>query len=153
MQLHFLYGTETGTAEFLCEDLQAAIGEEHTSAISSLDTVKPSDLNAETFYILVSSTYGSGDVPTTAIDFHEALINDRPNLENISFAMFGLGDETFGETYNQGSERLMAEMLACKAQMVGERGMFNAASSEMPEEVAIPWLEGVLALQAEKQAA
>jgi len=146
MQLHFLHGTETGTAEYLCEDMAEAAGSDWTTEVASLDTVKPADLNADTFYVLVTSTYGTGDLPTLAVEFFETLENDRPDLSHVKFAIFGLGDETFGETYNKGSERLMTQMLACKASMIGERGLFNAASADMPEDVGVPWVEGILEL-------
>lgn len=153
MQLHFLYGTETGTAEFLCEDMAEAAGNDWTTEVSGLETIKPADLDGDTFYVLVTSTYGTGDVPTTAVDFFEALENDQPDLGHVKFAIFGLGDETFGETYNQGSERLMNAMIACKASVVGERGLFNAAAADMPEDIGVPWLEGILAGMQEKAAA
>lgn len=153
MNLHFLFGTETGTAEFLCEDMAEAVGGEWTTEVAGLDTVSPTDLNADTFYVLVTSTYGTGDLPTLAVDFFEALENDRPDLGHVTFAIFGLGDETFGETYNKGSERLMDAMIACNASMVGERGLFNAAAAEMPEDIGLPWFEGILAAMQAKAAA
>jgi len=153
MQLHFLYGTETGTAEFLCEDMVEAAGSDWTTEVSSIDTMSPADLSADDFYILVTSTYGTGDLPTLALEFFEALENDKPNLSHVNFAIFGLGDETFGETYNKGSERLMTAMLACKATMIGERGLFNAAAADMPEDIGVPWLEGILEGMQEKAAA
>ncbi|MEM9141137.1 MAG: flavodoxin domain-containing protein [Pseudomonadota bacterium] len=144
MQIHFLHGTETGTAEFLCEDLQSAIQSDAESEITSLDEIQPSALTNDKFYVFVTATFGSGDLPGTAQDFFDALERDKPDLSHVRFAIFGLGDTTFGETYNQGSEKLMTQLLACNAKMVGERGLFDASSSDMPEDVAIPWLKGVM---------
>ncbi|MEM7058045.1 MAG: flavodoxin domain-containing protein [Pseudomonadota bacterium] len=144
MQIHFLHGTETGTAEFLCEDLQAAFGDAHDTQISSLEDVDVSALENGPLYVVVSATFGSGDVPGTGVDFYEALQKNKPDLSHIRFAVFGLGDTSFGDTYNQGSEKLMTEMLACKAEMVGERGLFDSSSPEMPEDIAIPWLTDLL---------
>ncbi|MEM7268269.1 MAG: flavodoxin domain-containing protein [Pseudomonadota bacterium] len=145
MNIHFLHGTETGTAEFLCDDLKAEVPDEHTSAISSLTDTSPADLEAGTFYIVVSSTFGSGDVPDTAKSFYEALTEGKPDLSHVSFAIFGLGDMSFGETYNGGSEKLMAALTGCGARMVGERGLFDASTPDMPEDIAVPWMEGLLA--------
>ena len=143
MQIELLFGTETGTAEFLCEDLAEALEDEATCSLSGMETVDPSTLSGEPFYILVSSTFGSGDVPGTAQTFYEAL-QKRPDLGHVRFAIFGLGDRTFGDTFNQGSEKIMTEMLACGAKMVGERGLFDASSAEMPEDIAIPWAREIL---------
>jgi flavodoxin len=145
VQIHFLYGTETSTAEYLCDDLQDALPDGIESDISSMADVDPSELEAGPLYVIVQSTIGSGDVAGTGFVFYEKLQNDRPDLSNVRFAIFGLGDRTFSETYNHGSEKVMTEMLACKAGMVGERGLFDASAPEMPEDIALPWMETILA--------
>lgn len=38
----------------------------------------------------------------------------------------------------------MTNMLACNAQMVGERGLHDASSEDFPQNVALPWLGGIL---------
>ncbi|MEM9782463.1 MAG: flavodoxin domain-containing protein [Pseudomonadota bacterium] len=145
MKLQFLYGTETGTAEMLCDDLKAAVDSRVDCTIVDMEATTPSSLDGETFYVLVSSTTGSGDVPGSAETFYEALTSEKPDLSHVRFAIFGLGDRTFGDTFNQGSEKIMEAMLACKARMVGERGIFDASSAKMPEELAVPWLEALMA--------
>jgi len=144
MRLEFLHGTETGTAEIVCEDLDAAVSSSVETSIRSLEDVDPATLEADPLYVVVCSTFGSGDLPTTAEPFFDQLNTAKPDLSHVRFAIFGLGDRTFGETFNQGSEKLMEALLACKAQMVGEWGIADASSADMPEEVAVPWLEGIL---------
>ncbi len=144
MQIHFLYGTETGTAEFLCDDLTDALPDDYDCTVTSMENVDPASLDADTFYVLVSATFGSGDLPGTAQPFFDALEDRKPDLSHVRFAVFGLGDRTFAETFNFGSKKLMEQMLACKAQMIGERGIFDASSRDMPEEVAVPWLKDIL---------
>lgn len=144
MNVEFLHGTETGTAEMVCEDLDAAVSDRVSTTVTSLEDLSPGDMNADTFYVIVCSTFGSGDLPSTAEPFFDALKADKPDLSGVRFAMFGLGDRTFGETYNQGSEKLLAALVECSAHLVGERGLADASSADMPEEVAVPWLEGIL---------
>jgi len=147
MNIHFLYGSETGTAEFLCEDLEEAVAEHgDTATTTGLDAITPADLDGETFYVFVSSTYGSGDVPTNALGFMDAL-NQKPDLAHVRFAVFGLGDRTFDLTFNGGSEQLMDGLKACGATMVGERGIFDNSAPELPEDIAVPWLVEILAAQ------
>ncbi|MEM7441315.1 MAG: flavodoxin domain-containing protein [Pseudomonadota bacterium] len=144
MKIHFLHGTETGNSEMLCEDLEAELGDEFDCKISSLADVKPEELNKETFYVFVASTYGSGDVPATAQAFSDAM-EAKPDLSGVRFAMFGLGDMVFAETFAQGSDTLMKQLLASNATMVGERGIHDASGGDMPEDVAMPWFEGIVA--------
>lgn len=144
MKIHFLYGTVSGTAEFLCDNLKDRVSDAFDCRVSSMDDVDPSALDAETFYVLVSATYGSGQLPDNAQPFFDALQERKPDLSSIRFAIFGLGDRSFGETFNNGSKILMTQMLACNARMVGERGLHDASSEELPQSVAVPWLMGIL---------
>ena len=66
MNIHFLFGTETGSAEMLCEDIRDNLGDGFEVELSSLGDVDPATLDGDTFYFFVSSTYGNGDLPVTA---------------------------------------------------------------------------------------
>lgn len=146
MKLHFLYGTETGSAEFLCEDIIEALDDDSLETeISVLADVDPSALEAGTFYMVVTSTFGNGDLPSNAQPFADALDANQPDLDHVRFAIFGLGDMVFSATFNQGSEQLMDKMRACGATMVGERGIHDASTGDMPEDIAGPWAQGILA--------
>lgn len=144
MNIHFLYGSQSGTAEILCDNMVDSLSDGFEGKVSSLDEVDPADLDAETFYILVSATFGSGQVPDSAQKFLENLEERKPDLSHVRFAIFGLGDRTFGETFNNGSNLLMTQMLACNAQMVGERGLHDASAVALPQKVALPWLKDIL---------
>jgi len=143
MKLHFLYGTETGNAEMVCEDIEAAIDGFETE-ISNMGETDPGALLPEVFYIIVTSTYGNGDLPATAAPFAEKLEVNKPDLTGVNFAIFGLGDMVFAETYNNGSKQVMDLMLGLGATMVGERGLYDASTADLPEDTAIPWAEGIL---------
>lgn len=110
-----------------------------------LHRVSPSDFVADTFYVFVCSTFGCGDLPTMAEMFANALEAESPDLSRVTFCVFGLGDSMFGDTFNQGSETLMNLLLNHGAKQIGERGLYDASSGDMPEESAIPWLKACLA--------
>lgn len=142
MQVHILYATESGTAEFLSEDLEKALAPKATCKVTSLEFFKASEFESDPLYIIVSATFGSGDVPMMAEEFLDTLASG--DLSHVTFAVFGLGDTSFGETFNQGSEKLMHAMLERGAKQIGERGIFDASSFQMPEDIAVPWAEGIL---------
>ena len=144
MQIRLLYGTETGTAEILCDDLKDELDGEIECEVQSLEDLGPGDLSTDALNVFVVSTTGSGDLPFTAIPFFDKLQAESPDLSNVQFAIFGLGDRTFAATYNQGSEKFMEKLLELKAKQVGSRGTFDASGNEMPEEVAMPWLRETL---------
>ena len=150
MKIGLYYGSETGNAEMLCEDMEAELGADYACHTAPLSEVDPTRLDAETFYIFVTSTYGNGDLPTLALPFEAALHAGTPDLSGVRFAIFGLGDMVFAETFNHGSKKL-AEMLAAHgATQVGERGIHDASSFEMPEDIALPWVSEIMPQVTEK---
>jgi MioC protein len=60
------------------------------------------------------------------------------------FAIFGLGDQGYADTFNMGSEKLAELLKGAGATQIGERGLFDASTGDMPEDIAIPWLEDIL---------
>lgn len=144
MDILFLYGTETGISEMLCDDIKEALGDGFNCTISCLVDVSPNDLSSTAFHIFVTSTYGTGDLPATAQPFMDELVGTSPDLNHVRFAIFGLGDMIFAETFNNGSKQLMDQLLSCKAQMVGDRGLHDASSMDLPEDVAIPWAHEII---------
>jgi len=144
MKIDLLYGTETGNAELLCDDMEAELGSDHDCTIDSLADITPSDLNGDTFYIFVVSTYGNGDLPAGAARFFDEMKAQKPNLNNVTFAIFGLGDMVFDYTFAQGSEKLAALLVECNAKMIGERGIHDASSPDMPEDIGVPWVQGIM---------
>lgn len=153
MNIGIYYGSETGNSEMLCEDIETELGEGYTCDIQSLADVDPAELDKDWFYLFVTSTYGNGDLPSTALPFEDALTDGKPDLTGLRFAIFGLGDQVFAETFNHGSKKLAEMLCALGADQVGERGLHDASGFEMPEDVALPWVQGIMnALTAEKAA-
>ena len=144
MQIRFLYGTESGNAQMLCEDLVAELDGTHDCEIENLADVDPATLGTGAFYFIVSSTYGNGDLPSTAIPFETAITTAKPDLTGVRFAVFGLGDQMFADTFNHGSQRLADMMTEHNAKMIGERATHDASSLDMPEDIAIPWMQDIL---------
>jgi len=146
MKLHILFGTETGNAEMVADDLAEAAGSEFEAQVQDMAQVDIGNLdNRENgLYLIVCSTYGDGELPASAQPFAQQLSEQRPNLQGLRFAVFGLGD-SFYATYNQGSARLAEQLIALGASQVGERGLHDATSGELPAEVAQDWLKRILA--------
>ncbi|WP_440312506.1 cytochrome P450 [Leucobacter chromiireducens] len=137
-----LFGSESGGAELVAEDLAALIpGAEATS----LGSLLPEDLDPATFYVIVCSTYGDGEVPTDARGFHEALVQRSARLSPLRYAMFGMGDRSYDRTYSRGSELIDEALARNGARRVGEYGRHDAGGSENAGEAASEWVRGVLA--------
>lgn len=145
MKITILYGTETGNAEMLAEDIQAALEGEHEVDCLNLSDMAPADFDAGRFYLMVCSTYGDGELPASAQPFAEAMETSAPNLSDIRFAIFGLGDSEYDETFNHGPKRLADLMQARGAVQIGARVAHDASGDDLAEDVALPWAEAVIA--------
>ena len=145
MRINLLYGTETGNAEMLCEDIEASLTANHEVIMTNLEDATQEDLTVQGVYIFVCSTYGDGDLPASAIDFGEMMEADKPDLSAMTFLIFGLGDMDYEETYNNGSQRLLDLLTGCGATQHGPRGLYDASSGKPPEDSALPWVAARLA--------
>lgn len=143
MKITVIYGTETGNAELVADDIQEQLSEQFEVSCNDLATFDPAQFEDGDCAIVICSTYGDGELPNSAIPFFTRLQKDRPNLNNLKFAAFGLGD-SFYETFNKGSSILAESLIELGAQEIGTRGFHDASSGEMPSEVALEWLQDII---------
>ena len=149
MMITILYGTETGNAEMLAEDIAAELEADHEVTVANLSDFAPADFDAGTFYLMVCSTYGDGELPASAQPFAEAMAAAGAQLPGVHFAAFGLGDSEYDETFNGGSQRLVDMMVAHGATQIGARVIHDASGPDMAEDLAFPWAAEVVALAGE----
>lgn len=134
-----LFGTETGNAEMVADDIQTALGDSGVkSEVFSMNEYLVDDLDHQRLVVLVTSTYGEGELPDTAIPFVEALRRSTPDLTTTRFAAFGLGDSSY-DTYNRGIATLITEFTSLGATQIGETGRHDAYSGSDPADAAIAW--------------
>lgn len=145
MKISILYGTETGNAEMLAEDIQAELENEHEVTCENLADVDPADLDPTCLHLLVCSTYGDGELPASAQPFAEAVEAQKPDFSGIVFGIFGLGDSEYDETFNGGPKLLAELMIAHGAAQIGERIAHDASGPDLAEDLAFPWAEQIVA--------
>jgi MioC protein len=145
MKINIVYATILGTSQMVAEDLEDALSDDHEVDVRDILHVSPGDLGDDALYVFISSTTGHGDMPDSTIDFVKDVTDTRPDLSALNFAIFGLGDQGYADTFNMGSEKLAELLKGAGATQIGERGLFDASTGDMPEDIAIPWLEGILA--------
>ncbi|MEO0388703.1 MAG: flavodoxin domain-containing protein [Pseudomonadota bacterium] len=139
MKVTLLFGTESGNAELLCEDLGDALAGDHDVAVANLSDSDPATLDHARFHIVVCSTYGAGELPDSAQEFFAKLDAEKPDLTGLRFAIFGLGDRSYGETFANGSQIAMTKLEAAGAARIGPRGLHDASGIVPAEEIALPW--------------
>lgn len=140
-----LFGTESGNSEMVADDLAVALHDMGMeSQVIDMDQYDLGALADETMVVVVTSTYGEGELPQSAIAFHDALQRLKPALSSLRFAAFGLGDSTYA-TYNRGVATLVGTLTELNATQVGEIGYHDANSGLDASEVAADWLTTVFA--------
>lgn len=143
MSVVILYGTETGTSELVADSVADVLAAEHDPSIYDMSEFAVEDLDPEDFLVVISSTYGEGELPTGAIPFAEELDEVKPDLTGLRFAVFGLGDTVYGETFNRGGEIMAEKLTALGATQVGEHGRHDMSSKIKAAKQAEEWAQGL----------
>jgi len=154
MKLTLLVGTMTGTAQLVAQELELVWDNSGDDGGVQVETLLMEKADASVFgrdgvFLIVTSTYGQGDVPDNAKGLYEELKAKRPDLSRVRYGVFGLGDRTYAETFNFGGKRFDDLLQELGARRIGERVQHDASSGSLPEEIAVEWGEGWLALAKE----
>jgi MioC protein len=152
LKINILVGTMTGTAQLVAQELELAWDDGETKVETLLmDSLDSSVFAREGVFLVCTSTYGQGDVPDNAKALYEDLKAKRPDLSQVRYGVFGLGDRTYAETFNFGGQRFDELLAELGARRIGERVKHDASSGVLPEETATEW--GAQWLELARQAA
>ena len=151
INITILVGTMTGTAQLVAQELELAWDDGETK----VETLVMDGLDCKVFerpgvFLICTSTYGQGDVPDNAKALYADLQAKRPNLSQVRYGVFGLGDRTYAETFNFGGKRFDDLLCELGAQRIGERHTHDASSGVLPEETALEWCQDWLRKVKEK---
>ena len=128
----------------MAEELAGTLGRAMEVRTVDLGQASLDDLDPGRLTLLVCSTYGDGELPSSARSFHESLTAERPDLSGLRFAVFGLGDRSYTQTYSRGSEILDEAFRSLGAERVGEYGRHDAGGRQLAPAIALQWAAGVL---------
>ena len=141
VSLTILYGTQTGNAEQMATDIAGiARSKGFAPRVLSLDALPLNELKGLKRLLIVTSTYGQGEMPDTARNFWEAVTAaDAPDLAGLSYTLMSMGDtgyETFCAAGRAIDERLQALGATCLEPRVDCDVNYAA--------IAFPWVERAL---------
>lgn len=140
-RLTVLYGSQTGNAKRLAEDLaRRASAAGLAVRVVRADAYATRELKQERLLYVVISTQGDAEPPDDSRALVEFLASARaPKLEALRYAVLGLGDSSYPSFCAIG--RQLDERLAA----LGAQRLFTAGEADVDlETVAQPWLEQAL---------
>lgn len=143
MRIVVLYGTESGNAELVADEVAEALGSEGPIEVSDLQDFDVLSFDRASVYLVICSTHGEGDLPESARPFAHELDTARPDLSGVRYAMFGMGDSTY-ENYSRGSEHIDERLGHLGATRFGEYGRHDASARGDASVIAAAWATRVL---------
>lgn len=145
-ELTVLFGSESGNAEGLADQtVKAAAKSGFKAKAVSMGDIEPAKLKGIKNLLVIVSTWGEGDPPENAIDFHKAFMSDQaPRLEGTRFSVLGLGDTSYEHFCKMGID-FDARLEALGAQRIFDR---KDCDVDFDEDYAT-WQKGVLAALSE----
>jgi sulfite reductase (NADPH) flavoprotein alpha-component len=149
-----LFGSQTGTAERLAKKTAKRLNQKGFAAMAKeLDAVSAADLVEVEHLLVVTSTYGDGEMPDNAQSFWDALADDEaPRLERTTFSVCALGDISYPDFCQAGRdldarlEALGAERLHPRVDCDGDFDEpFDTWLNGVQHALAVPSGDGALA--------
>jgi MioC protein len=115
MKIVILYGTQTGTAESLANQLQDELAKNtnHDVQCENLSEFNYEDefLDSEkhSLYLFILATSEGGSAPEGLTDFYDWLI-DANEIKCSKYSIFGVGNSQYKETYQKVSRDIKEKM-------------------------------------------
>ncbi|GAC25017.1 flavodoxin domain-containing protein [Paraglaciecola mesophila] len=137
-------GSVYGNAQHVAEQVQELLtSKQVVSEIyddPSIDDFKRCD-----GYIFVSSTTGQGDIPPN-LEFFVADLKDMfPLMDQKPFAVIGLGDSSYCDSYCGAGEQIQALLLELQGKPVADMLKIDACETLEPEKEALAFIEPLAA--------
>jgi sulfite reductase (NADPH) flavoprotein alpha-component len=118
------FGSQSGNSEALAKRLvKQATAKGFAARAAGLEALKPADVTTVQNLLLVTSTWGEGDVPDNAVEFWEALNQNgsSPRFDGLRYGVIALGDRNYGDTFCLAGRRFDERFAELGAQRVLDR--------------------------------
>ncbi|MGO4891609.1 flavodoxin domain-containing protein [Flavobacterium sp. W21_SRS_FM6] len=136
-------GSVYGNAQHVADEVKAALVDEGLSATVYNDP-SVSDFQQASSVIVVSSTTGMGDVPPNLEFFIQDLRDQMPLMANKPFAVAGLGDSSYGETYCGAGIQIFSLLEELQGNPIADLLEVDACETLEPEVEVVEWIKGLV---------
>ncbi|MBS1690646.1 MAG: sulfite reductase flavoprotein subunit alpha [Actinobacteria bacterium] len=139
--LSILYGTQTGNAEGVANDAAAAAKTQGFDVkVSGLDEIELEEFAGLKYVLIVTSTYGEGEMPDNAELFWDALSSSvAPRMEGVSYGVLALGDTSYDGFCQAG------KLFDTRLEQLGATRVLQRVDCDVDYETqAAEWIQGAL---------
>ena len=140
LTVEVLFGTQTGNAGYLAEQLVGALQSAGLGAnATELDAAGVERLLDSSHVVVITSTYGEGEMPDNAELFWEALLDPgTPRLEHLKYSVLALGDSGYDHFCQAGKD------IDLRLEQLGARRLAARVDCDIEfDEPAEHWLDEV----------
>ncbi len=139
-----LFGSQSGNAESFAKKLaKEANGRGFNARAASMEAMQAAELTKERNLLVITSTWGEGDMPDNAAAFWDGLNNNgsSPKLDGVNFSVLALGDTNYADTFC-----LAGKKFDQRLEELGARRIHSRVDCDVDFEApAKTWSEGVWA--------
>jgi sulfite reductase alpha subunit-like flavoprotein len=94
--------------------------------------------------LVIVATTGAGDLPKNILPFYDHLRQKEEKYDDLSYAVLGLGDRCFRETFCSAGKRMDSLLIELNADPLLPLTTIDASDIPDPMEVATPWLDKII---------
>jgi len=136
--IDILVGSQMGAAEYVAEQVAETLVQAGYDVKLHL---KPEldHLNQNHIWLVITSTYGAGDLPDNIQPFADQLAQDRGDLTTLSYAVITLGDSGY-DTFCEAGRKIDLLLQKKGAQPLIATLEIDAQDPQLPEDRALAWL-------------
>jgi MioC protein len=136
--IEILVGSQMGAAEYAAEQVAETL-EKAGYEVKLHLTPDLTLLTRNSIWLVVTSTYGAGDLPDNIQPFVDQLAQDRTDLTTVSYAVITLGDSSY-DTFCLAGKKISDLFSTLGAKLLLPGLNIDVLTTRLPEDQAIDWL-------------
>ncbi len=136
--IEILVGSQMGAAEYAAEQVAETL-EKAGYEVKLHLTPDLTLITRHSIWLVVTSTYGAGDLPDNIQPFVDQLAQDQTDLTTVSYAVITLGDSSY-DTFCLAGKKISALFASLGAVLLLPGLDIDVLTAELPEDQALAWL-------------